>query len=128
MYAEMKQTLTEAPYVTAPPPMGYSVMMKEDSPQTVQPPHQSQSKGSGGGWYFLKIFFTHNHIIYTFISTMNLVTLFLLQFRILKNCFAFSLQFVCNFGLLRFGLCLLENSPILHSFLVSLFCFFLFSL
>lgn len=56
VYAEMK---TEATYVTAPPPMGYPVMMKEDSPETVQP-NQSQSKGSGGflrGWYFFIIFF-----------------------------------------------------------------------
>ncbi|CAH8255748.1 unnamed protein product [Arabidopsis lyrata] len=44
---EMKQTMTETPYVTAPPPMGYPVMKKE-SPQTVQPPHQTQSKGTGG--------------------------------------------------------------------------------
>ncbi|EOA37261.1 hypothetical protein CARUB_v10010821mg [Capsella rubella] len=41
---EMKQTMTETPYVTAPPQMGYPVMMK-DSPQTVQ---TQQSKGSVG--------------------------------------------------------------------------------
>lgn len=49
-YAEMKQTLGEKPYVTAPPPMGYPVMVS-DSPQTVQ--YQTQNKGSGGflrGW------------------------------------------------------------------------------
>lgn len=48
----MKQTLTEAPYVTAPPPMGYPVMTK-DSSKTVGPSHQTQSKGSDGflrGW------------------------------------------------------------------------------
>lgn len=46
----MKQTLGEKPYVTAPPPMGYPVMVS-DSPQTVQ--YQTQNKGSGGflrGW------------------------------------------------------------------------------
>ncbi|CAG7878531.1 hypothetical protein BRARA_F00010 [Brassica rapa] len=42
---EMKQTLSEKPYVTAPPPMGYPVMMS-GSPKTVH--HQTQNKGSGG--------------------------------------------------------------------------------
>ncbi|VVB00115.1 unnamed protein product [Arabis nemorensis] len=45
--AQQHEMKTEATYVTAPPPMGYPVMTKEDSPETVQP-HQSQSKGSGG--------------------------------------------------------------------------------
>ncbi|XP_023632956.1 uncharacterized protein LOC17899453 isoform X1 [Capsella rubella] len=65
---EMKQTMTETPYVTAPPQMGYPVMMK-DSPQTVQ---TQQSKGSVGflrGWY---------HIIYIY-----LVGLFILFFGII---------------------------------------------
>ena len=46
----MKQTLSEKPYVTAPQPMGYPVMMSA-SPKTVH--HQTQNKGSGGflrGW------------------------------------------------------------------------------
>ncbi|ESQ29860.1 hypothetical protein EUTSA_v10011923mg [Eutrema salsugineum] len=43
---EMKQIVSEAPYVTAPPPMGYPMVMMNDSPQTVQP--TQQSKGSGG--------------------------------------------------------------------------------
>ncbi|CAH2033407.1 unnamed protein product [Thlaspi arvense] len=44
-YAETKQTLTEPPYVAAPPPMGYPAVMN-DSPQTVQQSPQTQSKGS----------------------------------------------------------------------------------
>ncbi|XP_019091558.1 PREDICTED: uncharacterized protein LOC109128872 [Camelina sativa] len=47
----MKQTMTETPYVTLPPPMVYMVITKDDdSPQTV---HQTESKGSDGfvrGW------------------------------------------------------------------------------